>query len=58
MGSAETIRDTIALMRRRVLEIDGLIEHLQRERAVLHQAGKKDAPPLRQPYAKRRRTGT
>jgi hypothetical protein len=58
MAFPETIRDTIVLMRRRVLEIDGLIERIERERTILHQVRKKDSTRSRQPYAKRRRTGT
>jgi hypothetical protein len=53
----ETIRDTIAMMRRRVIEIDSLIERIERERTVLHQVGKKDAPRSLQTYAKRGRSG-
>jgi hypothetical protein len=54
----EAIRDTIAMMRRRVLEIDSLIERIERERTFLHEIRKKDSLPLRQPYAKRRRSGS
>jgi hypothetical protein len=58
MPFQETIRDTIATMRRRVLEIDGLIERIQRERTSLHEVRKKDSPPSRQHCGKRRRSGT
>jgi hypothetical protein len=58
MGSPDTIRDTIAMMRRRVLEIDGLIERIERERTSVHQVRKKDSRQSRQPHAKRRRPGT
>jgi hypothetical protein len=40
----DTIRDAIAMMRRRVLEIDGLIERMERERTSLHEVRKKDSP--------------
>jgi len=56
MGSLETIRDTIAMMRRRVLEIDGLIERIERERTSLHEIRKKYSPPSRQPCEKRTRS--
>jgi hypothetical protein len=39
-----TLRATIAMMRRRVLEIDGLIERMERERTSLHEVRKKDSP--------------
>jgi hypothetical protein len=58
MAIPETIRDTIATMRRRVLEIDGLIERIERERTSVHEARKKDSPPSRQHYGKNRRSGT
>jgi hypothetical protein len=54
----DMIRDTITMMRRRLLEIDGLIERIERERTSLHQIRKKDSVPLRQPYGRRRRSGT
>jgi hypothetical protein len=57
MGSPDTIRDTIAKMRRRVLEIDGLIERIERERTSVHEVRKKDAPRSRERHAKRRRSG-
>jgi hypothetical protein len=41
MAFPETIRETIALMRRRVLEIDGLIERMERERTSVHEVRKK-----------------
>jgi hypothetical protein len=52
----ETIRDTIAMMRRRLLEIDGLIERIERERNSLHRVRKKDEPRSRQSCATRRRS--
>jgi hypothetical protein len=40
----DTLRATIAMMRRRVLEIDDLIERIERERTSLHEVRKKDSP--------------
>jgi hypothetical protein len=47
MGFSDTIRDTIAMMRRRVMEIDGLIERMERERASLHEVRKTDSQQSR-----------
>jgi|HubBroStandDraft_1064217.scaffolds.fasta_scaffold550095_2 hypothetical protein len=58
MAFPETIRDTIVLMRRRVLEIDGLIERIERQRTSVLELRKKDSPQSRQPFGKIRRTGT
>jgi len=58
MAFPETIRDTIALMRRRVLEIDGLIERIERERTSVHQVRKKDSPRSPQSFRKLRRSGS
>jgi hypothetical protein len=58
MAFPETIRDTLAMMRRRVLEIHGLIERIERERPAVHEIRKKEAPQLRQSFRKIRRTGT
>jgi hypothetical protein len=58
MPFQDTIRDTIATMRRRVLEIDGMIERIQRERTSVHEVRKKDSPQSRQHYGKRRHSGS
>jgi hypothetical protein len=36
MTSTETIRDAILRLRQRVVEIDGLIERMERERTSMH----------------------
>jgi hypothetical protein len=57
MGSSERIRVTIAMMRRRVLEIDGLIERIERERTKPHAIRTKASPESRQSFRKMRRSG-
>ena len=58
MGFSDTIRDTIAMLRRRVIEIDGLIESIERERTSTHEVREKDSPKLRQACGRRARSGT
>ena len=56
MGFSDTIRDTIAMMRRRVMEIDGLIERMERERASFHEVRKRDSQQSRKSCRKTTRS--
>ena len=52
MTSTETIHETIARMRRRVSEIDCLIESIERYRNARHEVMEKDSP-LRRPACRK-----